>query len=130
LQRALDRATASLTAAATPQAIHGARVAARRLRATLRAHRNDIDSATAKRYRRLLKALTCDLEPAREADVCRRKLAELAGEGGVDAAFMQGLRERAESDYGRAVRRLRSSMAMQSWRRRLSSTQRSARALV
>ncbi len=68
----------------------------------------------------MLKALTCDLEPSREADVRRRKLADLAGEVGVDAALMQDVRERAESDYARAVRRLRSRMALQSWRRRLT----------
>ncbi len=119
LQRRLDRATAALTFAATPRAIHGARVAVRRLRVLLRAQRGDFDAAAAKRYRRLLKGLTRDLEPAREADVARRELVQLASGRGSHAAFVRGLHQRAELEYKAAVHRLRARMAVPSWRQEL-----------
>jgi CHAD domain-containing protein len=125
LQHGLDRASAALTSKATPKSIHGVRVAARRLRAFLRAFRRDLDPRSVKQYRRSLRALTRDLDEAREADVTRRAIGQLAKDGRGSIRLEAGaLHGRAAEAYQAALQRLRSRMAVASWRRRLSSLRR------
>jgi CHAD domain-containing protein len=124
LQHGLDRAAAALAVAPSSAAIHGARVAARRLRVLLSAHARELESKARKRYRRELKELAGDLEPAREADVARRLLLELArnGSGDIDGAS-RGLCERAVRRYESKTASLRATMAGASWRQRLRHLQ-------
>jgi len=125
LQHALDRTAAALRSKATPTRIHAVRVAARRLRALLHAFRPELDSRSVKQYRRELKVLTHDLEAAREADVARCAIAQLAKEGAADIrSEADALHERVADEYLSALQRLRSRVAGASWRRRLSNLQR------
>jgi CHAD domain-containing protein len=125
LQHVLDRTAAALRSKATPENIHAVRVAARRLRALLHAFRRELDSRSVKQYRRELKALTHDLEVAREAHVTRCAIAQLAKEGGASTRIEAGaLHERVADEYVSALQRLRSRVAAASWRRRLSKLQR------
>jgi CHAD domain-containing protein len=125
LQHVLDRGAATLGSKTTAERIHGVRVAARRLRALLHAFRRDLDARSVKQYRRELKALTHDLETARDADVTRCAIAQMTKEGGARIRIEAGaLRERVADEYLSALRRLRSRVAAASWRRRLSRLQR------
>ena len=120
LHHQLDRSAAALAAGVTPAAIHKTRVAARRLRVLLRAYRGEFDSKQGKRYRRILKRLTRDLEAAREADVTRRTIRGLAKDGkGYVNGHSRPLYERAVASYESAVYGLRLTMASAAWQRRL-----------
>lgn len=119
-QHALDRTAAALSSKATPKRIHEVRVAARRLRALLQAFRRELDSRSVKQYRWELKVLTHDLETAREADVARRAIAQLAKDGGANVRIeADALREPVADEYRSALQHLRSRVAAASWRRRL-----------
>lgn len=120
LQHALNRAAATLAAAPSPAAIHGTRVAARRLRVLLNAYAQELDSKARKRYRRELKKLADDLEPAREADVARRLLLALARNGGGDSGASRVLCERAARRCESTAAALRATLAAAAWRRRLA----------
>ena len=125
LQFALDRTAAVLTLKATPKRIHDVRIAARRLRALLHAFRRDLDPRSVRQYRQKLRALTHDLEAAREADVTRRAIAQLQKEGcAVIRIEADALREEVADRYSSTLQRLRSQVATASWRRRVSSLQR------
>jgi CHAD domain-containing protein len=125
LQHALNRTAVALRLKATPENIHNVRVAARRLRALLRAFRRELDSRSVKQYRRELKALTHDLEAAREAHVTKSAIAQLTKEGSANTRLGAGaLHERVADEYLSAVKRLRSRVAAASWRRRLSTLER------
>jgi CHAD domain-containing protein len=125
LQHALDRTAAALRSKATPKRVHEVRVAARRLRALLHAFRRELDSPSVKQYGRKLKALTHDLEAAREAGVTRCAIAQLTKEGGANIRIeADALHERVAHEYLSALQRLRSRVAGTSWRRRLSKLQR------
>jgi CHAD domain-containing protein len=125
LQHVLNRTAAALRSKTTPENIHAVRVAARRLRALLHAFRRELDSRSVKQYRRELKALTHDLEAAREADVARCAITQLTKGGGANIRLEAGaLHERIVNEYLSALQRLRSRVAAASWRRRLSKLQR------
>jgi CHAD domain-containing protein len=125
LRRRLDRAAAALMAAATPAAIHGTRVAARRLRVLLQAYSRELDSEARKRCRRELEELTSDLEPAREADVARRIILRLARnrDGHIDGDS-RALFVRAVRRYESEVKALRAITAGAHWRQRLTDLRR------
>jgi CHAD domain-containing protein len=125
LQRTLDRTAAALRSKPTPGRIHDVRVAARRLRALLRTFRRELHPHLVRKYRAKLKALTHDLEAAREADVARRAVAQLAGEGRADVRREAGgLRDQVAEEYRSARQRLRSRVVAVSWECRLSSLRR------
>ncbi len=125
LQHVLDQAAAALRPRATPESIHEVRVAARRLRALLQAFRRELDSPSVKRYRRELKALTHDLEAAREAHVRRYAIAQLRKEGGVNVRReADALHQRVVDEYLSALQSLRSRFTAAAWRRRLSNLHR------
>lgn len=125
LQHGVDLAAMALTSKATSESVHNLRVAARRLRAFLRAFRRDVDSRSAKQYRRSLRALTHELEEAREAEVTRRAIAQLAKDRRRDIRLEAGaMHERVADEYLSALQRLRSRVAGASWRRRLSNLRR------
>ncbi len=125
LQAALDRTAAALRLNATSKRVHDVRIAARRLRSLLHAFRRDLDPRSVQQYRRKLKALTHDLEAAREAHVTRHAIAQLQKEGSAGIRIEAGaLREEVADGYSSALRRLRKRVAAASWRRRLSSLQR------
>jgi CHAD domain-containing protein len=121
LHHKLDLAVVALTAAVTPAAVHKTRVAARRLRVFLHEYRGEFDSKEVKKYRQILKRLTRDLEAAREADVTRRLIRQLArnGEGNIKAKS-RALYVRAVKGYGSAVDGLRLTMGAPRWRRGLT----------
>jgi CHAD domain-containing protein len=128
LQLRLDLAASSLMSEATSESIHGARVAARRLRAFLRAFRGALDARSVKQYRRSLKALTHDLEEAREADVRRSAIAKLTKtRGGNRRAAPDALQKRATDDYRSTLRRLGSTVSAARWQRRLAKLRRLSR---
>jgi CHAD domain-containing protein len=125
LQFALDRTAAALTLKATPKRIHDVRIAARRLRALLHAFRRDLDPRSVRQYRQKLRALTHELEAAREADVTRRAISQLQKEGCARIRIeADALREEVADGYLSALQRLRRRVGAASWRRRLSSLQR------
>jgi triphosphatase len=125
LQHRLDQAAAALAAAVTPTAIHNTRVAARRLRVFLRAYRKEFDPEGVKRYRRELKALTSDLEVAREADVTRHAIGQLTRNrhGDVNGGS-RALHERAVKRYESARYALRLTTAADPWQQRLTDLRR------
>ncbi|MGC1523251.1 MAG: CHAD domain-containing protein [Steroidobacteraceae bacterium] len=123
LQHGLDRAAATLAAAPSPAAIHRTRVAARRLRVLLNVHARTLESKARKRYRRELKKLADDLEPAREADVARRLLLALARNSSGDVGASRGLCERAVRRCESTAAALRETLAGAAWRRRLAQLQ-------
>jgi CHAD domain-containing protein len=78
-QRRIAAAIAALEGASADD-IHGARVAARRLRSMLKTFRPLLDEGRARRYRDDLRAFARSLGAAREADVRRALLLDLAAE--------------------------------------------------
>jgi hypothetical protein len=108
-------------AAPTPAAIHGSRVAARRLRVLLQAYSRELDSEARKRCRRELEELTSDLEPAREADVAQRIILRLARNrnGHIDGDS-RALLERAVRRHESEVETLRAITAGAHWQQRLT----------
>jgi CHAD domain-containing protein len=120
LHRELDQAAAALDFAPTPTAIHKTRVAARRLRVLLHAYRREFDSKEAKRFRRELKLLARDLEAAREADVMRHVIAQVArNRNGTIGSNSRAVYLRAMKQYGTALHGLRLTIAAAPWQQRL-----------
>jgi CHAD domain-containing protein len=116
LHRTLDRNAAALAAAVTPSAIHNTRVAARRLRVLLHVYEREFDSKRAKRYRRELKLLSRDLEPAREADVMRHVIAQVAkNRDGTISRDSRALYLRAKDQYAAAIHGLRLTIGSARW---------------
>jgi CHAD domain-containing protein len=120
LHRNLDQSAAALNFAVTPTAIHKTRVAARRLRVLLHAYRREFDSNEAKRFRRELKLLTRDLEAAREADVTRHVIAQVAKtRDGTIGRNSRALHRRAVKQCAAVLRSLRLTIAAAPWQQRL-----------
>lgn len=117
LEHQLQLAMAQLNAAITPERIHVARVAVRRLRVLSHAYRADFNSAAAKEFNIVLKQFTRDLEKAREASVLERGLARLASSrASTVSAASHTLNKRAAKAYEAAVSELRIMVAGAAWR--------------
>jgi CHAD domain-containing protein len=84
-QRRIGTAIAGLGSASEDD-VHGARVAARRLRSMLKTFGPLLDERRARRYRAHLRTFARSLGTAREADVRRTLLLELAADAHVTAA--------------------------------------------
>jgi CHAD domain-containing protein len=84
-QRRIEAAMAAL-GSADEDDVHGARVAARRLRSMLKTFGPLLDESRARRYRAHLRAFARSLGTAREADVRRALLLDLAADAHVSAA--------------------------------------------
>jgi CHAD domain-containing protein len=120
LEHHLQQAMAQLNVAITPEGIHAARVAVRRLRVLLRAYRGDFNAAAAKEFKIILKQFTRDLEKAREANVLERGLARLTGNGGGPvSSASRTLNGRAAKAFELAVSELRIIVAGAAWREAL-----------
>lgn len=120
LENHLQQTVGRLSVAITPEAIHAARVAVRRLRVLLRAYRGEFDAPVAKEITSVLRHLTRDLEMAREADVRVAGLAELGKSRARrvrDAS--RALNARASKAYESAVSSLGTIIAGDAWRERL-----------
>jgi CHAD domain-containing protein len=77
LQRRLEIKLATLKRSVTPDTVHEARTAARRLRALLHGFRVQLSPSSAHRYHYWLKRVTRELGTLRDADVARQNIAEL-----------------------------------------------------
>jgi triphosphatase len=77
LQRRLELKLAILKGRVTPDSVHEARTAARRLRALLHGFRTQLSAAAAHRYRYWLKRVTRELGTLRDADVAQQNIAVL-----------------------------------------------------
>ena len=120
LHRQLDQAAGALTAAVTPTAIHNTRVAARRLRVLLHAYEREFDSKEARRFRRKLKSLARDLAAARDADVMRLVIAQVArNRRGTIGRNSRALYLRALKRHATALHGLRLTIAAAPWQQRL-----------
>jgi CHAD domain-containing protein len=84
-QRRIEAAMAALGSAGEDD-VHGARVAARRLRSMLKTFGPLLDESRAQRYRAHLRTFARSLGTAREADVRRALLLDLAADARVTAA--------------------------------------------
>jgi CHAD domain-containing protein len=89
-QRRIAAAIAALGSASADD-VHGARVAARRLRSMLKTFGPLLDDRCARRYRAHLRSFARSLGSAREADVRRTLLLDLAADARVTAAGRQRL---------------------------------------
>jgi triphosphatase len=78
LQRRLESKLATLKRRVTPNSIHEARTAARRLRALLQGFRAQLSSSSSHRYRYWLKRVTRELGTLRDTDVAQQNIAVLA----------------------------------------------------
>src|SRR5271165_4055585 len=85
LLESLDRTLAALERAATPAAVHGARVLARRLRMLLRVFLRASAPTAVDREIEALRQIGHYLDAVREADVARQEIAQLAAKCGSTA---------------------------------------------
>lgn len=104
LQRRLELNLAILTRRVTPDSVHQARAAARRLQALLHGFRAQLTNPVAHRYRRRLKRVTRDLGCLRDADVAQLNIEIL--ETGA-----HGRRRKALASLSRAFRHRRERLA-------------------
>ncbi len=128
LQRALDDRLDQLDRSFNPTAIHGVRIAARRLRILLRAFKKDFQAPQARAYLKALRGLSHDLERARETQVAYRMLVALASaHRGRLKKQSAPLIDLAAADNARAVEGLRALARAQAWQSRRADMRRSAR---
>jgi CHAD domain-containing protein len=120
LQRSLDRTLLGLSRAVTPDTVHRARTAARRLRAVLRAFRRALNPAALHHYAAALQELAHDLDAVREADVTQHTIAILSQEyAGKDGDELDGLKSAVGQNRSRTVCDLEAAMQADSWSARL-----------
>jgi CHAD domain-containing protein len=120
MQRSLDQTLLALSRAVTPDTVHRARTAARRLRAVLGAFKRALSPAAHHRYAAALQELAHDLDAVREADVTRQMISNLSGkhpEWSRDTR--NGLNSPLRQDRFSALRELRSTMRAEPWPARL-----------
>lgn len=106
--------------------VHGARVAARRLRSMLKTFRPLLDEAQARRYRAHLRAFARSLGTARESDVRRALLLEVAAEARVTAAERARLAVLLDDACLAAREQLRRHLAEPGWAALTRALQRDA----
>jgi CHAD domain-containing protein len=124
-QRRIAAAIAALEGASADD-IHGARVAARRLRSMLKTFRPLLDEGRARRYRDDLRAFARSLGAAREADVRRALLLDLAAEVDLPVAERRQLAVLLD-DACRASRdQLRRHLGEPGWAKLCAALQRNA----
>ncbi len=114
LQWRLELKLAMLKRRVTPDSVHQARAAARRLQALLHGFRAQLNPPMARRYRCRLKRVTRDFARLRDADVAARNIAvlERAADGRrrkALASLSRGFRRRRERLAGRLKARLANS---------------------
>lgn len=124
-QRRIAAAIAALDGASVDD-IHGARVAARRLRSMLKTFGPLFDERRARRYRTDLRALARSLGAAREADVRRALLLDLAAEAELPAAERRQLAVLLEDACLASREQLRRHLAEPGWARLCTALQRDA----
>jgi CHAD domain-containing protein len=94
LQQSLDRKLEDLSKAVTPDTVHRSRIAARRLRALLRAFRRELNPSAFRLYAAALQELAHDLDAVREAHVTQQKIASTLKERfGRGHSKINGLKE-------------------------------------
>lgn len=109
------------------EAVHDARVAARRLRALLDALGDLEARLEVRRYERDLRALALELGAVRQADVLRESVRDaLAKLGHVDVPAQRGLMARLSGECLAARRQLRAHTRSLAWTERLARLERSS----
>jgi CHAD domain-containing protein len=124
-QRRIAAAIAALGDASVDD-IHGARVAARRLRSMLKTFGPLLDERRARRYRTDLRGLARSLGAAREADVRRALLLDLAVEAELSAAERRQLAVLLDDACLASREQLRRHLAEPGWARLCTALQRDA----
>jgi CHAD domain-containing protein len=113
-QRRIEAAMAAL-GSADEDDVHGARVAARRLRSMLKTFGPLLDESRARRYRAHLRAFARSLGTAREADVRRALLLDLAADAHVTAAERSRLKLLLDDACLASREQLRRHLAEPDW---------------
>lgn len=105
--------------------VHGARVAARRLRSVLKTFRPLLEARRARLYRADLRSFAQSLGPAREADVRRGLLSTLAGQDdGIGPADCRRLRVLLDDACSASREQLRRHFAEPGWEALCSALER------
>jgi triphosphatase len=116
LQRRLELRLARLKRGLTPDSVHDARTAARRLRALLQGFRAQLSPSSAHRYRYWLKRVTRDLGCLRDADVAQQNIAILARTAhGRRRDALDSLSSGFDQRRYRLADRLHARMARSAW---------------
>jgi triphosphatase len=116
LQRRFETKLATLKRRLTPDSVHEARTAARRLRALLHGYRAQFSSSSARRYRKALKRVTRELGTLRDADVAQQNIAALAKNAhGRHRDALVALSPGFDQRRRRLAGRLRAEMARSEW---------------
>lgn len=116
LQRRLESKLETLKRSVTPDTVHGARTAARRLRALLHGFRRQLSPSAAHRYHYWLKRVTRELGTLRDTDVARQNIVELVKN--VDGRRRDALDTLSSSFHQRRQRlagKLQAGMARSRW---------------
>lgn len=124
-QRRIAAAIAALVSASEEE-IHGARVAARRLRSMLKTFGSLLDGRRAQRYRAHLRTFARSLGSAREADVRRALLLDVAADAHVTAAARQQLTVLLDDACLASREQLRRHLAEPGWAALTRALQRDA----
>jgi len=124
-QRRIAASVAALGGAGVDD-IHGARVAARRLRSMLKTFRPLFDGRRAQRYRANLRTFARSLGAVREADVRRALLLDLAGDARLPTADRQRLTVLLDDACLASREQLRRHLAEPGWTRLGKALQRAA----
>src|SRR5512135_3547003 len=107
--------------------VHGARVAARRLRSMLKTFRPLLDERRAQRYRAHLRTFARSLGTARESDVRRALLLDLAADAHITMAERRRLASLLDDACLASREQLRRHLAEPDWAALNRSLQRDAR---
>jgi CHAD domain-containing protein len=124
-QRRIAAAISALDGASVDD-IHGARVAARRLRSMLKTFGPLFDERRARRYRTDLRSFARSLGAAREADVRRALLLDLAAEADLPAAERRQLAVLLDDACVASREQLRRHLAEPGWAKLCAALQRDA----
>ena len=121
----LERACTAVARNPSARAVHRARVAARRLRALLKALGDRERRIEIRRYRRDLRALALELAAVRQADVMREEMLDmLARLGNTDVPARRKIRALLDRECALARRHLNGHTRSLAWRERLERLQR------
>jgi CHAD domain-containing protein len=116
LQRRFEFKLATLKRRLTPDSVHEARTAARRLRALLDGYRTQLSPSLTPRYRNALKRLTRELGTLRDADVARRNIAALARNAhGRHRDALEALSSDFDQRRQRLAGKLQAEMTRSAW---------------
>lgn len=116
LQRRLEFKLSTLKRRVTPDSVHDARTAARRLRALLNGFRAQLSPSSAHRYRFWLKRVTRELGGLRDVDVAQQNIAVLASTAhGRRRDALDSLGSGLDQRRHRLAGRLQARMAKSAW---------------